>query len=585
MKTKLTISRLRIAFLMVMLMIANHAFTQCGFSNSYPNAGGWTTNGCFPTCYSIGPSSFNFNTTPCGAYNYATTPTPCTLNDSCWCADIDFSYVARSSTGVAHTLLSFTSDTLNSWNVTPGFGISNNNVIEAYLNCPPFGAANTDSIFGRSKLGTTWSAPSRGIAVLPGNTYYIRLQRLSPGQGLICVFSNAARTIPVAGSPQCFTINPSVAGLGILQHGAIPQGAPARTMTGTLSNLVANSVNTGITGMPLFVLCGRSATLNLCVNSVCGASSYTWSGPASFSVTSGQGTSCITAFISPASSGTITCTISFPGAACGITQTVPFTLNPLPSVSAVASPSTICSGASSTLTASGASTYIWSPPISSTNPVVSVSPTVTTTYTVTGTSAAGCSRSATVTVFVNPSPTANAGPSDSTCCGSIWYLGAVGGSASGGTPPYTYNWSPTTNFIGCTTCANPPVFSCAGGPTPVTYTLTVTDANGCTATSTVTIYFNTCRLANPHTNQQNGVTTSDDMSIAPNPTNGNFMISFSVTSMHDVEIVDLLGETVYRKAGIVDSSISVDLSTLPKGVYFVKCREGDKILVQRIVLQ
>ena len=587
MKTKSRIPRLHFALLLAMLMLAQHTFAQCSFSNGYTGPGGWTTNGsCYPGCYSIGPSSFNFNATPCGGgYNYATMPTPCTINNSCWCADIDFVYTGRTTTGVAHTLLSFTSNTLNSWNVGPTFAVSNNNDIEAYLLCPANGGPNTDAIYGRSKLGTTWNTASTGIPVTAGNTYYIRLQRLSPTQGLISVFSNAARTIQVAGSPQCFPINAGVTGLGILQHGAIPQGSSARQLTGTLSNLAVNDVVPGIFGVPS-LNCGRTTTLNLWVNPVCGASNYNWTGPGGFSVTNGQGTPNITATAAWPGTGTVTCTITFPGAACSITHTVNVTITPPPTI--MASPSaSVCLGSPVTLTASGLYTnWLWAP-TGSTSASIVVTPTATTTYTVYGTNPpSGCAGQSSIVVTVNPVPTANAGPDDTTCCGTITYLGGLSGSASGGTPPYTYSWNPTTNFIGCTTCANPPVMDCNGSI--VTYTLTVTDANGCTATDAVTIWFSQypCRMANPNADQnQQGAAAAGDMSIAPNPTNGSFVIAFSGAAMHDVEVADVLGKTVYSKPGVGEASLTIDLSAQPKGVYFVKCREGEKLLVQRIVIQ
>ncbi len=66
------------------------------------------------------------------------------------------------------------------------------------------------------------------------------------------------------------------------------------------------------------------------------------------------------------------------------------TVNPFPTVT-VSSPSvSVCTGSSTTLTASGASTYTWMPgSLSGTS--IAVSPVSNTTYTVTGTSAAGCS--------------------------------------------------------------------------------------------------------------------------------------------------------------------------------------------------
>lgn len=79
-------------------------------------------------------------------------------------------------------------------------------------------------------------------------------------------------------------------------------------------------------------------------------------------------------------------------------------VKPLPVVS-VPTPAPICIGASITLTASGASSYTWSPAAglsATTGTSVTANPTVTTTYTVTGIDAGGCSNFTTVTVTVNP---------------------------------------------------------------------------------------------------------------------------------------------------------------------------------------
>lgn len=69
-------------------------------------------------------------------------------------------------------------------------------------------------------------------------------------------------------------------------------------------------------------------------------------------------------------------------------------------IGASAIPSSICVGQSSTLTATGATTYLWNPGSFSGNPYI-VSPTTTTTYTVTGTNTAGCTATAQVTVNVD----------------------------------------------------------------------------------------------------------------------------------------------------------------------------------------
>jgi hypothetical protein len=79
---------------------------------------------------------------------------------------------------------------------------------------------------------------------------------------------------------------------------------------------------------------------------------------------------------------------------------------------------------------------------------------------------------------------ANAGTSSTICQGSAI---TIGGSptASYGSPPYTYSWSPATG-LSATTIANPT----ASPTSTVTYTVTVTDAVSSTSFSTVTITVN-----------------------------------------------------------------------------------------------
>ena len=147
------------------------------------------------------------------------------------------------------------------------------------------------------------------------------------------------------------------------------------------------------------------------------------------------------------------------------------TVNALPVIT-VNSP-TICPTTNATLTATGATSYVWDAnPALTANPYI-VSPAVTTNYNVVGTTN-GCSGSATaeVTVANVLNITVN---SPVACLGSPVTLTAVGGT--------TYVWDEGTNLNVST--ANP--FS-PSPLVPTTYTVTGT-TNGCsgTATSTVTI--------------------------------------------------------------------------------------------------
>lgn len=115
-----------------------------------------------------------------------------------------------------------------------------------------------------------------------------------------------------------------------------------------------------------------------------GATTYAWS-------TGGSGASIS---VSPTTNTSYTVTGTTSG--CSNTAIANVTVNPLPNV--VATSTTICSGNSASLTASGATTYLWS--TGGTSSTCVVSPTATTTYSVTGT-AGGCSKTVTAVVTVN----------------------------------------------------------------------------------------------------------------------------------------------------------------------------------------
>jgi hypothetical protein len=127
-----------------------------------------------------------------------------------------------------------------------------------------------------------------------------------------------------------------------------------------------------------------------------------------------------------------------------------------------ASDPVLCLGESSTLTASGASTYAWSHGLGS-GSSKPVSPSATTTYTVTGTDLNGCTGTAQVTITVNPLPiiTLTATP-DSIRLGDTALLTASGG--------VDYAWS---HGLGVA------VSHTVSPGSTTTYTVTGTDANGC----------------------------------------------------------------------------------------------------------
>jgi len=153
-------------------------------------------------------------------------------------------------------------------------------------------------------------------------------------------------------------------------------------------------------------------------------------------------------------------------------------------VAKVSNDTTICSGSSIQLLASGGAKYTWTPStgLSDTtieNPIAT--PTKTTTYKV-NVSSGTCEDSAFVTITVNPQPTANAGQDKTLCIGASTEIGEA---AQAG---FSYNWQPM-NGLDDATKANP-----TASPTSTTqYILTVTGNGGCTASDTVLVTIGTIK--------------------------------------------------------------------------------------------
>ena len=104
-----------------------------------------------------------------------------------------------------------------------------------------------------------------------------------------------------------------------------------------------------------------------------------------------------------------------------------------------------------------------------------------------------CVSSDTMIIHANANPVADAGVDLFVSSGVTTLIGGAP-TASGGTSPYIYTWSPLT-FLDDSTLANP-------SSTPLTtiiYTLNVSDSLGCAATDTITVFVNTAPVATDDT--------------------------------------------------------------------------------------
>lgn len=293
----------------------------------------------------------------------------------------------------------------------------------------------------------------------------------------------------------------------------------------------------------------------------------------------------------------------------------------------VQSGTAICSGNSTVLNAYNGTSYAWSGSnLGSTNTSsTTATPSGTTTYTVTIGRPSGCPLNAMVTVTVNalPSVLASSNPM-AICNGQSAALSASGAA--------TYTWSTTQN----TSTIN---VSPSGN---TTYTVSGTDANGCSNMAMVTVYVNAVPAVTASSsatticNGQSAVltaggatsytwsTTQNTSTISvspattttyvvtgetsgcastatvvqtvavctgignagniagatvyPNPSSGLFNISLGTVSEH--MLIEVYGTTgqVVYRKQLKEAIDTIDLGDLSKGIYTIRLTDGGSIL-------
>ena len=252
----------------------------------------------------------------------------------------------------------------------------------------------------------------------------------------------------------------SWAGSGTCRTSGTLTSGSAIAVTVKPATLLANSGPTSVCGT-------NSVTLS---NATVGGGTWSTSDASLASVNSSTG---VVRGINPGN-----CNIRF-GNGCGTSASTSFTVYSYPTVN-ISGSTVACAGRNTTLTASGATNYSWSPVTgmsATTGASVVVTPTTTTTYTVTGANAGGCSNTASRTITVNALPVITVSGSTSLCSGTATSLSAAGGT--------TYSWSPAASLnqaTGVTVTASPTLTT--------TYTVTGADANGCTNTATLAVTVN-----------------------------------------------------------------------------------------------
>lgn len=138
--------------------------------------------------------------------------------------------------------------------------------------------------------------------------------------------------------------------------------------------------------------------------------------------------------------------------------------------------------------------------------------------------------------------------------------GTIDFSVTGGTPTYSYVWSNSVT----TQDQN----GLAGG----TYSVIVTDANGCIINDTVTVDSNI---------GIEGI-TENQIRLYPNPAMA--MIFIELNSAGHIEITEQRGRLVYEDK-LYAGKNEISLTGFSQGVYVVKLKSGNDIITRKIIIQ
>lgn len=248
---------------------------------------------------------------------------------------------------------------------------------------------------------------------------------------------------------------------------------PVLTCTVTDANGCIAVYSTSITEPPLLTVTVTGT--NISCNGACdGTATATASGGTGAYTYSWSPGGCTTSACTGLCAGNYTLTLSDANG-CTTTATVTLTQPPVFTVSPTGTDITCfndCDGSVSANPSGGTLpyTYSWSPGGCTTSTCSGLCPD---TYTVVATDVNGCTATGTVTITEPPLLTVTVSATNVSCSGMC--NGSVTATVAGGTVPYTYAWS-----NGCSTSTCPGL--CAG-----TYTVIITDNNGCTATDSATV--------------------------------------------------------------------------------------------------
>ncbi len=409
----------------------------------------YTLTGANGSCTNTATATITVNATPTVTVNSPTicsgTATTLTVSGATTYSWSTSATTNTISVSPATTTVYTVTGTTGTCNAAKTATITVNSIPTVTVNSATVCAGTPATLTASGATTYSWSttATTNTISITPANTTVYTVTGTSTG----CSTAKTA-TVTVNPTPTVTVNNPSIC-IGsssiLTASGAATYSWSTTATTNTISVTPASTTVYTVTGTSAGCSSAITSTITVIPNptvnvtsaSICagatatltvsGATTYSWN----------TGSTAATVTISPASTTVFTVTGTTSG--CIGTNTSTVTVSPNPTISV--NSSAICSGTSTTLTASGATTYSWSPGtgLSATSGAsVIANPNSTTVYTVTG-NTGGCAGTNISTVTVSATPTVNVN-SSTICSGSPTTLNASGAT--------TYSWSPGTGLSG-----------------------------------------------------------------------------------------------------------------------------------------
>jgi len=298
------------------------------------------------------------------------------------------------------------------------------------------------------------------------------------------------------------TVNPTTT-----TNYTVVTGAGTCTASATATVTVAAPINLTVTPTATTICAGGSTGIT-----AAGATSYSWSPATALNTTSGPN-------VTASPTTTTIYTVQASNGTCTVTGTSTVTVSSL-SLTAMQSSTMYCGAVTVTLSASGATSYTWAPPLglsSTSGGTVTATPPATTVYTVTG-STGSCVSSKTLSITVPPTTTVGVTASTpSICAGSSSTLTATGA--------VTYSWIPSTGLsatTGSVVVASP--------ATTTTYTVGGLTAAGCVVyPSTITVNVNPA-VTPTISASSTSICVGSTLALTANPTAAGYSYTWSPAS-------------------------------------------------------